>query len=106
MATSKINVNRGIYHIYKAYRDISGDDTATGYYKLDSITTLDANVDSTWYIISAIIRGFESVANYPLSIAKGGNGLDIYLLSPKQISIGSVGVEYFLVHSVDYSKSY
>lgn len=104
MATSKIYVNRGIYRIYKTYRNITGVDTASGYYKLDSITTLDDHVDSTWYIISATIQGFESVANYPLSIAKGSNGLDIYLLSPKQISIGSVGVEYFLVHSVDYSK--
>ena len=102
MATSKINVNRGIYRIHKTYRNITGDDTANGYYKLDSLTTLDANVDSTWYIISAIIRGFESVESYPLSIAKGSNGLDIYLLSPRRISIGSVGVEYFLVHSIDY----
>jgi len=39
-----------------------------------------------------------------LSIAKSRSGLDIYLLSPKRISIGFLGVEYYLVHSVDYSS--
>lgn len=70
--------------------------SSTGYYLIDSYTSL--NIDTNEYaLVSMNIRGWSGGIS-PITLAKGANGTDFYIISPEQ-TITQIQIEYFFAPS-------
>lgn len=96
-ASAVAALNSSTKRTIRTYSNLTTTD-AQPYVKIDSYSSM--GVASSKYLISMIIRGWNQVSCGGITVIKGSNGTDIYIMSAKGGSIGSLTVEYFFADIV------
>lgn len=82
----------------KTYTNLTLPSGTNPYIKLDDFAGI--GISTSKYLVSMLVRGWASIACGTVTLAKGSNGSDIYLMAPQQGTIGSITVEYYYVDAV------
>ena len=90
-------LNGNLNRLFRTYSNLTVTDT-NPYALIDSYASM--GIDSSKYLLSMNIRGWSGVSCGGMSLAKGSNGTDIYVMGSKAGSIASLTVEYFFANTV------
>jgi len=96
-ASAISSLNSNLNRLFRTYSNLTVTDT-NPYALIDSYASM--GIDSSKYLLSMNIRGWSGVSCGGISLVKGSNGTDIYVMGSKAGSIASLTVEYFFANTV------
>lgn len=98
-AIGNLNSQLKLKRIMKTYTNITLPSTDNPYAQIDDYNGLGVNTG--YYLVSMIIRGWNNTHVGTMSLVKSSNGSEFYVLGSSGGNIGSITVEYFFATTVD-----
>ena len=94
-----INSQLKLKRIVKTYNNLTLPSTDNTYVKIDDYNGL--RVNTGYYLVSMIIRGWSNTHVGNMSLVKSSNGSEFYIMGSQGGNIGTVTVEYFFATTAD-----
>lgn len=98
-AINALNSQLKLKRITKTYTNLTLPSTDNPYVQIDDYNGLGVNTG--YYLVSMIIRGWSNTHVGNMSLVKSSNGSEFYVLGSSGGNIGTITVEYFFATTVD-----
>lgn len=98
-AIVSLNSQLKLKRITKTYSNLTLPNTDNPYVQIDDYNGLGVNTG--YYLVSMVIRGWSNTHVGNMSLVKSSNGSEFYLMGATGGNVGTITVEYFFATTVD-----